>query len=219
MDHRELAEGAAVVNAGGSKLGTIDRFVIAPGTGEVTHLVVRKGVLIGDDRLIPVDLVDRVVDGDVRLSQEVDLEDMPLYEQEHYADVDDATRERLDASFGSASMWRFPTVATGMYPGFPAYPSAFTTGIQPHAIREVNTPEGTVVVDEDTPVVSTNGEKVGSVAEMVVDDEGTLSHLVVDLGFLSGERVLPAHWISSINGGQVALAVGAEALDSLAQRP
>jgi hypothetical protein len=42
-----------------------------------------------------------------------------------------------------------------------------------------------------------------------------VSHLTVDLGFLSDEKVLPAHWIESIDSNGVHLAVSTTAVESL----
>jgi hypothetical protein len=143
----------------------------------------------------------------------VDPSALPPFETTNYVPVDQETRSRLDRRIGAASMWRFPTIATGMYPGYPIY----GPGGEPLVVEvtRVNVPDAGVLIDEDTPVVSMEGDKVGSVAEVYVDDEGHLSHLVVDLGTLAGDRVLPAHWIEAVREDQVSLAVGKEALDRL----
>ena len=64
-------------------------------------------------------------------------------------------------------------------------------------------------------MVSVEGEKVGTVDEVVVDRDGRLSHLLVDLGPLSDDAILPAHWIAGIEAESVRLAVSDTALESL----
>lgn len=71
------------------------------------------------------------------------------------------------------------------------------------------------MIGTSTPVLSTNGETVATVSEVQVDEDGQLSHLVVDLGFLSDEKVLPSHWIERIESGGVTLAVSNVAVESL----
>lgn len=53
---------------------------------------------------------------------------------------------------------------------------------------------------------------------MQVDEEGQVSHLVVDLGFLSDEKVLPAHWIEAVRSDGIQLAVSDNAVESLENR-
>jgi hypothetical protein len=50
---------------------------------------------------------------------------------------------------------------------------------------------------------------------VLVNDDGQLSHLVVDLGFLSGDKVLPAHWVEEIESDGIRLAVSNTAVESL----
>jgi sporulation protein YlmC with PRC-barrel domain len=213
MAFMELQEGATVRTAEGENLGKIDQFVVDPSTSEVTHIVVHKGLFFTDDRVIGISQIEHIDDTGPILSSKVDPSALPPFETTNYVPVDQETRSRLDRRIGAASMWRFPTIATGMYPGYPIY----GPGGEPLVVEvtRVNVPDAGVLIDEDTPVVSMEGDKVGSVAEVYVDDEGHLSHLVVDLGTLAGDRVLPAHWIEAVREDQVSLAVGKEALDRL----
>jgi hypothetical protein len=71
------------------------------------------------------------------------------------------------------------------------------------------------LVAADAPVLSMDGEKLGRVSEIEIDAVGRLSHLVVDLGFLDGERVLPGHWIEAVDSDGVRLAVAESALETL----
>lgn len=209
---RELVDGATVRSATGDDLGKIDQFVIDPSTREVTHLVVRKGLFFPDDRVVPASLVNRIENGDAILAADVDLEALPPFEVHHYVPVDADTRAQFDESLGEASMWRYPVVGMGMYPAYPWYP---TTDPALSSVTERNVPPSGVVVNDGTTVQSRSGEEIGHVTEVTVDENGELSHLVVDLGFLSGHRVLPAHWIDSISEEAITVAVGDEALAGL----
>lgn len=98
-------------------------------------------------------------------------------------------------------------------PGIPdGGPSGAPEGVADPSARKALV-EGEIV--RRTPVVSIEGEKVGTVDEVVVDRDGRLSHLVVDLGLLSDDVILPAHWIAGIEAESVRLAVGDTALESL----
>lgn len=63
----EFRKNAHVVAASGEKVGRIDRVVVDPGNGEITHLVVRKGLLLTEDKVVPVSAVAETSDDTVRL--------------------------------------------------------------------------------------------------------------------------------------------------------
>jgi uncharacterized protein YrrD len=211
----ELREGSHVNSAAGENLGTVRELVIKPSTRELTHLLVEKGVFFADDRVIPVEAIDHIEDDTIILEDGVDPDSLPRFVREHYTPIDAETGSRLDVASGY--MWRYPTSHTSPFPLYPAYPlaPAVPTGVevQESGIRDELV--GKEIIGTKTPVVSTNGEKVGTVSEVQVDDQGRLTHLVVDLGFLSDEKVLPAHWVESIESDGVQLAVSNTAVESL----
>lgn len=214
----ELQEGAHLYSAEEEDLGTVRQFVFRPSTGEVSHVLVEKGVFFTDDRVVPVEAVDRTADDGLVLRSDVDPDDLPRFVRDDYAVVDEETRERIDVPTGEYEhyMWRHPTALVGPFPMYPAYPMPVSD--EERRIDEVPTRDdfsGNEVVGGRTPVLSTRGEKVGTVSEMHVDEDARLSHLVVDLGFLDGEKVLPAHWIDAIDSDGVRLAVGDSVLETL----
>ncbi len=209
---REFADGATVESPDGESLGKIDRFVIDPSSREVTHLVIRKGVFFPEDRVVPMGMVARIDNGNPVLADQVELEELPQFEVDHYVPVDSATRDRFDDPLGEASMWRYPMAGQGMYPAYPAYPP---TDPALSNVKERNVPDSSVVINDGTDVRTPEGDSIGSVAEVTTDDDGRLNHLVVDLGFLSGHRVLPAHWIEAIRDDAITVAVAEEALSGL----
>lgn len=212
-----IQEGARIRTSEGDDLGTVRQFVIRPSTAEVTHVLVEKGVFFTDDRVIPVEAIAEVEDDQVVLSDEVDPTQLPRFVRDHYTPLDDDTLERLDVPTGSHFVWRHPTALVGPFPMYPAYPipavDSGTRRVDDHDTR--NQLEDSEVIGLRADVLSTKGEEVGKVSEVHVDDGGRLSHLVVDLGLLNGEKVLPAHWIDSVDGDGVHLAVGDRALETL----
>lgn len=217
MELYELHDNAMVRSASGEDLGEIERFVIDPSSREVTHLVVKEGLIFKDRRVISVDEIDHVdAEGPV-LSAEIRSDDLPLFETEHYVPVDEVTRGRVDSRLGEASMWRYPTLTTGFYPAYPGMAIPYRTESEMTTVRDLNIPSGTAVVDDRTPVESASGQVVGTVTEVAIDDEGRLSHLAVDVDGVEGDRIVPSHWIESVGENRIELAVGEEALRHLEQ--
>jgi uncharacterized protein YrrD len=214
----ELEENAMVRSPAGEDLGQIERFVIDPSSREVSHLVVKEGLFFKTRRLVSVDQIDHIDEKGPVLSVDADTDDLPPFETDHYVPVDDVTRDLVDPRLGEASIWRYPTIATAYYPAYPGMPIPYRSAADTTMVREVNVPDDTVVVDDDTPVESASGEVVGTVSEVVVDEDGHLAYLSVDFAGLHGTRVVPAHWIDTVRDDRVVLAVGAAALEHLEVR-
>lgn len=209
----EIPEGSRLESAESEDLGVIRHFVVRPSTSELTHVLVEKGVFFTDDRVVPVETIDRVDDEVVVLRDDVDPSTLPRFVRDQYALVEDDTSS---APTSSHYVWRYPTALAGPYPIYPAYP--MPTGSTKRDIDDPRTRDRLAeseIIGPRTPVLSKGGEKVGTVSELQVDETGKLSHLVVDLGFLDGEKVLPEHWIDVIETDGVHLAVRDDALQTL----
>lgn len=211
----EIQEGAHLYSAEGEDLGTVRQFVVVPSTGELTHILVEKGVFFTDDHVVPIGVIDHAEGDEVVLGDDVDPTALPKFVREDYTPLDEQTRSRLDVPPGY--MWRYPTTYTGPFPIYPTYPMP-PGALPPPQIDDTRTRDALAdseVIGARTPVLSMDGDKVGTVSEMYADEDGRLSHLVVDLGFLSDKKVLPAQWIDSVEADAVKLAVSNHAVESL----
>jgi uncharacterized protein YrrD len=87
----QFKENASVVTAGGQKVGRIDRVVLDPKSKELTHLVVKKGFLFTEDKVVSLDDVDTATEDQVVLKQgRDDPDEFPDFEETHYVPVEDA---------------------------------------------------------------------------------------------------------------------------------
>src|SRR3970282_1173653 len=81
----QFRQHALVYTFDGKNVGRIDRIVLDPQTKDVTHLVVRKGFLLTEDKVVPVDLIGAATEKGVTLRAEAsDLEALPLFAETHY---------------------------------------------------------------------------------------------------------------------------------------
>lgn len=205
----ELRKGTHLYTSSGEDLGRITHFVVAPKTSEVTHVKVEKGLFFPDDRVVPVHTIDHVDDDRVVLSDEIDPNALPRFVLADYAPLDDESQT-------GDYVWRYPIAFGAPFPPYPVYPTteeAVVPQVEDPVVQE-EVEEGGLVA-ADAPVLSANGKKIGTVSEIEIDAVGRLSHLVVDLGILEGERALPGHWIQAVDDNGVRLAVGDDALESL----
>jgi sporulation protein YlmC with PRC-barrel domain len=90
---------------------------------------------------------------------------------------------------------------------------------RPRYVRrtERNIPDGAVALKEGTQVISADGERVGDVEEIFVDEEDdSITHLLISRGFLfKEERFVPVSWIDGIWEDVVHLSVESTLLSEL----
>ena len=230
MDKIELREGVGVFTSGDEQVGRVNGFVLDPANNEVTHIVVQRGWLLPEDKVIPFDLITSADEEKVILSEDLDhFDDLPAFEEAHYirpreADVDQT--KTVDPSAGRPAE---EGVTRGITPGYsyaPAYywypPQGYIGypvgyyGWPPMAVVR-NIPEDTIPLKEGIDVISADGEHVGDVERLFVDpDSNKATHFVISQGLLFKDRKLdPAHWVKSVGEDRVQLSDAAHLLEQL----
>lgn len=214
----QFKENVVVLTSAGQKVGRIDRVVIDPESDEVTHLVVKKGFLFTEDKVVSLEAVESATEDRVLLKEGwQDPDDFPDFEQTHYVPVEN---DRMDAKPGAAGQnplaWYYPLPGSAWwrarnfsYPGFPKSPYVRRT--------ELNIPEGTVALEEGAKVLSSEGEHLGDIERVYTDDEEQrVTHLLISQGLLSkSRRLIPSMWVRSVSEEVVRLSVGERLVESL----
>lgn len=202
----ELHEGTRVESADGEHIGDIDRLVIDPSGGRVSHVVISKGVLLRVDRVIPVDVIEHADESVARLNPNVDTDELPPFEEEHYVSLDEVSARELGWPDERAIAWAHPMSPGTGYPMYPTYPYSARVEV------EQNVPADSAVIERGSHVQTFDGEDIGVIREVATDDRGTLLHVTVDPGWFQDETVIPAHWIRKVDEDTVMIGVGAGAL-------
>ena len=198
--------GASVISADGEQVGELDRVVIDPKNGSVTHLVVRKGFLLPVDKVIPVELVSSSQENEVHLKEESGrMEELPDFIETNFLPLDEQemARHGYTGDIAHPIYW---------YPGVGAAPLMWGGGywgttspamgypnIYP-VEQDQNIPEGTVALKQGARVIGMDGEHVGDVAEVLTESEhDRITHLVITKGVIGKQRkLIPANWIDGI---------------------
>jgi len=213
----QFKEGADVYTSEGEKAGDIDRVVIDPLTDEITHLVIRKGFLFPEDRVVPIDLVYSATEDRVILQDVEDIHDLPVFEQIHYLRVDQAQKDT------SASRANYvPPYYWYPRPGLIWWGTApYTPYPAPPYVTEVkrNIPQGTVPLKEGAKVIASDGKPVGDIDSIFVEpSHDRATHLEISRGlFLKERKVVPTTWITTVMEGEVHLGVSSDLIESLPQ--
>jgi uncharacterized protein YrrD len=213
----QLRENADVLSWEGQKIGRVDRVVIDPESKEVTHLVIKKGLLLTQDKVIPVDeWVDKATEDQVILKKAAgNPEEWPDFEETHHVPVDDMKPyRRRQPGYARPVMWYysrpgFPWWGTGPYPGYPSPRYVART--------ERNIPGDAVPLEEGAKVLSKDDENVGNVESVYVEPEGNrATHLLISRGLLSKERkLIPTNWVDRVFEDEVRLSVEKDVIDSV----
>jgi uncharacterized protein YrrD len=200
---------ATVITSEGKEVGRIDRVVVDPNTKEVTHVVVRKGFLFTEDKVVPISLIKVATDEGVTLREDLgDLQDLPVFGETHYvsADEDGGSAGGPPPLYWYQPIGDFSTVTHGV-----AAPPRYITEIK------TNIPDETVAVSAGAKVISADDKHVGNVEQILTDPQADrMTHLVISKGLLLKERKLvPASWVRVMSEEQVYLAVGSRLLEAL----
>jgi uncharacterized protein YrrD len=212
----KFIDGAEVFTAKNEKVGHIDRVVLEPRSKEVTHLVVRKGFLLKEDKVVPLAAVDHVIDEKVILEENIeDLTEFPPFAETEYIRADESERleeiEESSIQFARPVYW-YPVYGYGGLsqvhaPPIPLYYSA----------TQRNIPEGTIPLKEGAKVISLEGETAGKIKEVRVDPEQECAtHIVVEEGlFFPDRKILPTIWLTNVLEDEVHLAMTSSTLERL----
>ena len=218
----QFQENAEVKTSDGRRVGRIDRVVINPRTNELTHLVVKKGLLLKKDKVIPLDRVEIASEeGVVLKSEKGDPDQFPEFEETHYIPLESDPTGGLRGKGPAGKLaWYYPMprgawwrLEMGTYPGYPDPPYVRRT--------DRNIPEGNVPLEEGAEVLSKDDKHIGDVERVFVDDdEQRVTHLLVSKGLLSKtSRLIPSMWVNTVTEERVRLDVDEAFVDKLPQFP
>jgi sporulation protein YlmC with PRC-barrel domain len=192
---------AVVRTEDGMEVGRIERVVVNPDNHELTHLVLKKGVL-PEDKVVPVGWVDAGTgEGVILRGDEADLERMPPFEEKHYIEASEAPGPNQPSDLYAGAGHGQAVVPLG-----PA-----VTPERPMVVEVTrNIPRGTVALKARATVVAADGRKVGWL-EQLLTRPGTdqVSALVIAQGFLGRtRRRIPMGWVQRLTDSVVRLQVG-----------
>lgn len=213
----EFREDATVVTAQGDEVGRLERVVLDPYSKEITHLVVRRGALFTEDRVVPMDLVASAAEDRITLKEDAGdlagtLRELPYFEVEKYVNLGPGEIERAayPSDFVPPVYW-YP--AAGVPPvGYPGYPGP------PYVVQtERNIPDYTVALKEDARVISADGEHVGNVERVITSAaENIATHFLISKGVLfKVHKLVPVSWVERVEEDEIHLAVGSGLLQEL----
>lgn len=202
----QFTQNGSVVTADGKEAGHIAWVVIDPQTKEVTHLVIHRGFIFTNDKVVPIEQVTVGPEGQVGLQLESQqLADLPDFAETQYVPA-------VDSKGGDSPSTVF---------SYPPYPGGapLLSNFAPKVLREthLNIPQDSVPLKEGARVVSGDDKEVGHVEQVLTSPPGDhVTHFLISKGLLVKEkRLIPAAWVDRLGEGEVHLAVKSSAVEKL----
>jgi osmotically-inducible protein OsmY len=185
----------APVHARDGRYGTLHKVVVDPHARRVTHLVVRQGFLLTEDRVIPIERVERAeADGIYLDAPASELDQYPRYREEAFVEPLEDWEDLEPYSAADTLFWAGPYV--GVAPPFlPTVEHVMAKGV----------PEDEIVLRRGADIFY-NDDLVGSLDHMLFDPEsGVMTHLVVQEHGRSRRVIIPAEWVEEFTGEAIVL--------------
>ncbi|MDX1416179.1 MAG: PRC-barrel domain-containing protein [Candidatus Promineifilaceae bacterium] len=208
--------GADVITENGEQVGRVDRVVIDPESKEVTHLVVEKGFLFTEDKVVPVSMIAPAAEAKITLKEDAgDLARLPDFEESHYVPAKKTTMSSGVTKIKSEDnlYYAYPPLGT-LWSG-----SAIEAGTQAHHVEETrrNIPEDTIALKEGAKVISSDNEHVGDIERVFTSPfDDKVTHILLSQGFiLKEEKLVPVSWIRNILESEVHLSIDSEYVQAL----
>jgi uncharacterized protein YrrD len=210
--------GMTVYATDGDKVGTVEKLVLDAENKTVGKLIVHTGGLgHRNDKLVDISMVTRSQDNDLYLDlPKHEFDELPAYVEKEFIvasenDIADFPMVRPGAVGGGGYLIGNPTLPGRGYQE--TVNDTFFAPVNPVApvvesrsnLRDVD-----IVVDKGTNVVGSDGEKVGTVGDVVYGADGALVGFVVKKGLLfKSDMRVPAELIAETGEDEIRLNVPA----------
>jgi uncharacterized protein YrrD len=208
----QFTYGAQVFTASGQDAGRITHVVLDPTTKTITHIVVRKGLLFAEEKVVPFELFAIANPREVTLRADAgDLTRLLPFRESYYITIETSPVANGDAPMITGGGWYLnPSAET----------KQDTTGWRgfKHVRREKeNIPENTVALQERVRVISGDGQHVGIIESVLTRDSiAYATHVVIVSGLLVKTRkIMPTAWFRFIEADRIYLARNATRLQTL----
>jgi uncharacterized protein YrrD len=199
----EFREGASVYTSDGDKAGHLHRVVIDPGSNEITHIVVQKGFLNHEDKVVPMEKVASAIQDEITLlCDSAELKEMSPYEISQYVPA------RIAYDQGPHTF-----AVPGMYWDSPDAPSEYYIAEESRHTIEDNL----VALKEGAPVVSADDKQVGNVERVITDPASDeVTHFIITQGLLlKSRKVVPIQHIELLEDDKVYLDLRTKEVENL----
>lgn len=203
----EITEHTKVFTAHDEYVGRVDRIVIDPITRMVSHIVVHKGVLLPEDKVIPVEGIATATEERINLERGNHLGDFPSFIERHYVSLDETNLDddEQEGTVTTPFVWYGPYgIASSMYES------------SMRLVTERNIPERAVALERGALVCALGRLEIGRLDEVITTEAGLATHIVVTVSDPSLDRkAIPMHWVDDISENEIHLGATQWMIDAI----
>jgi sporulation protein YlmC with PRC-barrel domain len=210
----QFNQGVGVITTDDEEVGQLERVVIDPRSQEITHLIVKRGLLAGNDKVVPLGLVASAGEERIVLREgKQHFEALPDFLEEGYVPLNESEAGRQKRSWGHSA----PPVYSYPAAGVPANWFRSLPEQPPSVHLQRNIPPETVPIQKGARVVDEDGKRVGNVEQVFThEDSSEITHILISQGLLLQERKLvPVDWVNVLGEDEVRLVVTPALLEDL----
>jgi uncharacterized protein YrrD len=215
----QLKNGTSVYSSDDKELGRIDRVVLDPQTNEVTHLIIRQGLLFTEDKVIPIGMVASTNEKRVTLNQRAEGLDLSDFEETYYIEADGTYSADIPGGYPSTAtapgLYSYPPVGMTWW-GDPGYlGSPVPADVPAQTVR--NIPQDTIALKEGARVVSRDDKHVGNVERVFIDSASNrATHFLISQGLIfTHQKLVPTSWVANTSEDEVTLKVTSNTLEGV----
>ena len=213
----QFKQGTKVYTTDDKDIGSVDRVVLNPKTKEVTHLIVRKGFLLSEDKIIPLALIASANEDRVTLrGSTTDLDSLLPFEETHFVPLDETDVQMAAYPIGfAAPFYLYEPMGSSMF--YPDLAAAYANEKPYGAETQKNIPEDSIALREGARVITADGQDVGSVKRIFTQPENDrATQLLISNGVIFKEqKMIPVGWIEDIQEDEIHLNVSTAMLKGL----
>ena len=205
--------GTDVVKNNGEKVGKVKEVVIDPKTDEVSHVILKKGVILSKDKVLPISLVEDANEKRVKLYPlDHSLDSFPDYKEEQFVEIR-VEKQRQPVVGSPPILLSYPPVSS--YPVGPHIQDEHEMRVVKKEIK--NIPHDVQPIQKGAKVVTLDGHHIGDVERLILDHQtDNATHLIISEGVLLVEKkVVPVSWINEYKEESIHLAVDRHVIENL----
>jgi uncharacterized protein YrrD len=176
----KLRLGAHIFSEDGEQVGMLKAVIISPESQKAIGLVLQEGLLFSSDHYLSISQVE--TSGPEKLILKITLSQL---------------REQLEPSpADTAANTAVPNTTNIIPPGL----------VPPPLPSDLVIPESALTLVHGTPVQTSDGKEIATVAGIYLDQEAEISHLLIQTRSVYSEaKLIPQSWIEAITDNHVAL--------------
>ena len=194
--------------------GEVADVVVDPTTQRVTHVVVRPRHRPEEARLVPIDRVQPGTGAaEVRLSATIqEIGALEALRESAYLRLGEYPARDPDWDVGIEETFALP-----YYAGADGFEGPWIAPDDHVVVRYDRVPKGDVEIERASRVTTADGEDLGHVDGFVIDDDGHITHLVLERGHVWARKhiAVPITAVTDIATGRVVLGLARAEVDTL----